>query len=68
LRIARHLAHGPRISYAVTREGLEFARLHGTAEVLRWEAEQEELMTKTRDMQEGVAAFLEKRQPVFRGE
>jgi 2-(1,2-epoxy-1,2-dihydrophenyl)acetyl-CoA isomerase len=67
-RIARQLAHGPRVSYTVTRRGLEFARLHGTADVLRWEAEQEELMLETRDMQEGVAAFLEKRQPVFRGE
>jgi 2-(1,2-epoxy-1,2-dihydrophenyl)acetyl-CoA isomerase len=67
-RIARQLAHGPRVSYTVTRKGLEYARLHPVEDVLRWEAEQEELMTHTRDMQEGVAAFLEKRQPVFRGE
>jgi enoyl-CoA hydratase/carnithine racemase len=36
--------------------------------VLQWEAEQEELMIKTHDMREGVAAFFEKRQPRFRGE
>jgi 2-(1,2-epoxy-1,2-dihydrophenyl)acetyl-CoA isomerase len=68
LRIAAHLASGPRMSYAVTRKGLEFARMHGVTDVVRWEAEQEELMTRTRDMQEGVAAFFEKRQPVFHGD
>lgn len=68
MRIAQHLAHGPRVAYKVTRTGLEFARLHSTSEVLAWEAEQEELMTKTHDMREGVAAFLEKRLPMFRGD
>jgi enoyl-CoA hydratase/carnithine racemase len=67
MRVARHLSRGPRVSYRVTRAGLEYARLHGDADVLRWEAEQEELMTKTADVREGVAAFLEKREPVFRG-
>jgi 2-(1,2-epoxy-1,2-dihydrophenyl)acetyl-CoA isomerase len=67
-RMARHLAHGPRLSYAVTRRGLEYARLHPTPDVLRWEAEREEGMTRTRDMREGVAAFLEKRAATFVGE
>jgi enoyl-CoA hydratase/carnithine racemase len=66
-RIATQLAHGPRVSYTVTRRGLEFARLHDTADVLEWEAHEEELMTLTLDMQEGVAAFLEKRAPRFVG-
>jgi len=66
-RIATHLANGPRLSYAVTRAGLEYARLNSTAAVLAWEAEEEERMTKTHDMREGVAAFLEKRQPKFLG-
>jgi 2-(1,2-epoxy-1,2-dihydrophenyl)acetyl-CoA isomerase len=68
MRIAQHLASGPRISYAVARRGLEFARLNTVRDVLKWEAEQEELMIKTHDMREGVAAFFEKRQPRFRGE
>jgi enoyl-CoA hydratase/carnithine racemase len=51
----------------VTRAGVEFARLHSAADVLAWEAEQEELMTKTYDMKEGVAAFLAKRPAVFLG-
>ena len=67
MRLAKHLAHGPRVSYSVTRAGLEFARLNSTADVLAWEAKQEERMTKTHDMREGVAAFLEKREPQFLG-
>jgi 2-(1,2-epoxy-1,2-dihydrophenyl)acetyl-CoA isomerase len=67
MRMAHHLSTGPRVSYTVTRAGVEYARLHSASEVLQWEAEQEELMTKTYDMREGVAAFLEKRPAVFRG-
>lgn len=68
LRIATDLASGPRLSYQVSRIGHEYARLHSTADVLRWEAVTEEQMTETHDMREGVAAFLEKRAAVFRGE
>jgi 2-(1,2-epoxy-1,2-dihydrophenyl)acetyl-CoA isomerase len=67
-RVARHLARGPRLSYAVTRRGQEYARLHSRRETLDWEAEEEELMTKTKDMREGVAAFLDKREARFIGE
>jgi 2-(1,2-epoxy-1,2-dihydrophenyl)acetyl-CoA isomerase len=67
LRIATELAEGPHVAYAVTRAGLEYARLHATRDVLEWEAVQEEAMTHTHDMREGVAAFLEKRRPHFRG-
>lgn len=67
MRIAQHLSRGPRVSYHVTRNGLEFARLHSVGDVLEWEATQEELMTKTHDMREGVAAFLEKREARFEG-
>jgi len=68
MTVAAHLSTGPRISYAVTRAGLERARLHGVRDTLAWEAEEEERMTRTHDMQEGVAAFLEKRDPQFKGE
>jgi 2-(1,2-epoxy-1,2-dihydrophenyl)acetyl-CoA isomerase len=67
-RVARHLARGPRLSYAVTRRGLEYARLHGRRDVLDWEAVEEERMAQTKDMHEGVAAFLEKREARFVGE
>jgi 2-(1,2-epoxy-1,2-dihydrophenyl)acetyl-CoA isomerase len=68
MRVTTHLAEGPRLSYQVIRAGLEYARLNPTSDVLWWEAEQEERMTKTKDMQEGVAAFLEKRKANFVGE
>jgi 2-(1,2-epoxy-1,2-dihydrophenyl)acetyl-CoA isomerase len=67
MRVATHLARGPRASYQVTRAGLAYARLHAVADVLAWEADEEERMTKTHDMREGVAAFLEKREPQFVG-
>jgi 2-(1,2-epoxy-1,2-dihydrophenyl)acetyl-CoA isomerase len=67
MNVATHLATGPRLSYAVTRAGLEYARLHSVREVLAWEAHEEERMAKTQDMRDGVAAFLEKRDPVFHG-
>jgi 2-(1,2-epoxy-1,2-dihydrophenyl)acetyl-CoA isomerase len=67
MRVATHLSRGPRLSYAVTRRGLEEARLQTVRETLAWEAKEEQRMTRTHDMREGVAAFLEKREPEFRG-
>jgi 2-(1,2-epoxy-1,2-dihydrophenyl)acetyl-CoA isomerase len=67
MRIATHLSTGPRVSYAVTRRGLERARLHSVRDTVSWEAAEEERMTCTHDMQEGVAAFLAKRPPHFIG-
>lgn len=68
MRIATQLASGPRLSYRVIRNGLEYARLHSLGSLLAWEAEREEEMTKTLDMKEGVSAFLERRRPHFRGQ
>lgn len=67
MRLATHVASGPRISYAVTRAGLDQARLQTVSQTLAWEANKEEMMTRTHDMQEGVAAFLAKREPRFLG-
>jgi 2-(1,2-epoxy-1,2-dihydrophenyl)acetyl-CoA isomerase len=65
--IAERLAHGPRsvglIKRAMNRS--MYADLEGQ---LEYEAYIQEIAGRTRDYDEGVLAFMEKRAPVFKGE
>ena len=64
---AEHLANGPTMAYGVIKKGLRLARQVDLPTLLDWEADQEEIVTKSKDFLEGVGAFLQKRKALFVG-
>ncbi|MBD0317173.1 MAG: enoyl-CoA hydratase/isomerase family protein [Thermoleophilia bacterium] len=65
--LAASLAAMPTRGIGMTKRLLDRATTAPLEEQLEWEAELQAAATKTEDFQEGVAAFLEKREPRFRG-
>jgi len=64
---ATALAQGPTQSYLAIREALAETAVNDMAAQLEVEARLQARMAATEDFAEGVAAFLQKRRPVFRG-
>ena len=66
--IAARLAAGAPRAIALTKRALNAAWDHGLDAALEYEAHLQDLAGRTGDHREGMAAFMEKRQPRFTGE
>ena len=64
---ARQLAQGPTVAYRLTKEALRHTYGHSVDEQLELEARLQGEAGRTRDFQEGVMAFLEKRPARYEG-
>jgi 2-(1,2-epoxy-1,2-dihydrophenyl)acetyl-CoA isomerase len=68
LALCRRLADGPPLAQAVSKRGLRQGFHTDLRTAIAGEAQAQTLLGKTADAREGVAAFLAKRPPKFRGE
>ncbi len=65
--LALQLAAGPTRGYGLTKRAMNHAATGTLAEALDYEAHAQDIAGRTRDHQEGVTAFLEKRKADFTG-
>jgi 2-(1,2-epoxy-1,2-dihydrophenyl)acetyl-CoA isomerase len=65
--MATRLAAGPTRAYGLTKRAFNRTLLSGLEEALDYEAYMQEIAHRTADHREGIAAFLGKRRPEFRG-
>jgi 2-(1,2-epoxy-1,2-dihydrophenyl)acetyl-CoA isomerase len=63
--LAAQLAAGPVGAYGLTKRAFNHAVLPNLEDVLDYEAYLQDIAARGNEHQEGVAAFLEKRQPKF---
>jgi 2-(1,2-epoxy-1,2-dihydrophenyl)acetyl-CoA isomerase len=61
------LAAGPTRAYGLTKRAVNQAVAAGFADALEYEAQLQEIAGRTDDHREGVAAFLAKRPPAYKG-
>lgn len=65
--LARELAQAPPLAVALTKRAINRSLEVGLEAQLEYEAQLQEILGRSKDHQEGVAAFLEKRPPKFEG-
>jgi 2-(1,2-epoxy-1,2-dihydrophenyl)acetyl-CoA isomerase len=68
LALAEEMARQPTLGFAFTKKALAASTANTLDQQLELEKELMQAAGKTHDYKEGVTAFLEKRQPVYRGE
>lgn len=64
---ARRLAEGPTLAYGLTKRAMNRSWGMSLDESLAYEAHIQEVAGRSRDNREGIAAFMEKREPQFNG-
>ncbi|MDP2935481.1 MAG: enoyl-CoA hydratase family protein [Dehalococcoidia bacterium] len=65
--MARKIAKGPPVGVRMTKEALEVQRKMDIDSALEWDAYAQAICMSSEDHREGYLAFMEKREPVFRG-
>ena len=65
--LADQLATGPTLAYSAIKEAIEAAEANTLSDQLDLERDLQRQLGHSRDYQEGVAAFMEKREPRFEG-
>ncbi|MGA8401312.1 MAG: enoyl-CoA hydratase-related protein, partial [Stellaceae bacterium] len=68
MAMARRIADGPRVALTYIKKNLFAAETEPFQTVLDLEAEHQARCAFTEDHKEAVAAFVEKRRPVFKGQ
>jgi 2-(1,2-epoxy-1,2-dihydrophenyl)acetyl-CoA isomerase len=66
--MAQSFLEGAPIAQMFAKQGLDASFESSFAESLSWEGQSQAIAMGTADVQEGMAAFLEKREPDWRGE
>ncbi len=67
MELAERLAIGPTKAFGLTKRAVNRAVFADLEELLDYEASLQEIAGRSDDFQEGVRAFVEKRQPVYSG-
>lgn len=67
LALAKRLVAGPSLAYGLTKRAINRAMFNDIEELLEYEASLQEIAGRSDDFEEGVKAFINKREPAYKG-